>query len=171
MLKYAVMFGIVLVVAIFVSTEKQRHSYNSIPNAQQTVNKTTQESNRENSQRDKNNFEWYAPAWYSFFTWPDSIAAWAVFFTLFAIAEQTKATKDAVETNQQVLRLQENTAKRQLRAYMVLRNARLFLHENGAVEAKMEIANCGQTPAYNFRGGHLCRFTLYPVPESRNSTY
>jgi hypothetical protein len=94
--------------------------------------------------------------------------------TLFAIAEQAQQTRKAAEATQNAVRtadkslsLQEDTAKRQLRAYMVLRNSRLILHEDGSVEAKMELANCGQTPAYDLRGATYCRFTSYPIQKPK----
>jgi hypothetical protein len=34
------------------------------------------------------------------------------------------------------------------------------------VEPRVELFNCGQTPAYDFRGAHLVRFCDYPVSSS-----
>jgi hypothetical protein len=83
--------------------------------------------------------------------------------TLVKIERQTKATEYAVKAARDSYTLAESTAKRQLRAYIVVRNAHLILHEDGAVEAKMELVNCGQTPAYELRGGVICGFAVYPI--------
>jgi len=107
---------------------------------------------------------------YEFIRWPEGITALAIILTLGAVAWQSdetrkaaKAAQIAVHTANRSLALQEDTAKRQLRAYLVVRNSRLILHEDGFVEAKIELANCGQTPVHDLRGASLCRFTVYPI--------
>jgi len=105
----------------------------------------------------------YMPWWYVLVAWPDGIGAWAVIVTVIVIGWQSYETRKAAETARSAVRLQEDTAKRQLRAYMVVKNARLFLHPDGAVEPKFELDNCGQTPAYDLQGAHYCRFSSYPV--------
>lgn len=112
----------------------------------------------------------YMPWWYILIAWPEGITTWAIIVTGFVIAWQSyetrkaaAATENAVHTADSSLQLQEDTAKRQLRAYMVVKNARLFLHSDGAVEPKFELDNCGQTPAYELRGAAFCRFDNYPV--------
>lgn len=114
--------------------------------------------------------ERHLPRWYRLFAWPEGVTTWAVLLTLLAIAEQTYHTRRAAEATELSVRasdraytLAENTAKRQLRAYIVARNSHLVVHEDGFVEPKIELMNCGQTPAYDVRGGTICRFTLYPV--------
>jgi hypothetical protein len=92
------------------------------------------------------------------------IAAWR---GLPEFKRQAEAAKDAAIAAKESIDLSRDTAKRQLRAYMVVRNARLILHEDGFVEAKMELANCGQTPAYDLRGAALCRFTSYPIQKTK----
>jgi hypothetical protein len=105
----------------------------------------------------------YMPWWYVLIAWPDGIGAWAVILTVIVISWQSYETRKAAEATEIAVRLQKDIGKRQLRAYMVLRRARLILHEDGFVEAKIELANCGQTPAYDLRGASLCRFTTYPI--------
>jgi hypothetical protein len=85
--------------------------------------------------------------------------------TLKSLQTQTHFIKKQAIATKKSVALAEFVAKKQLRAYMVVRNARLFFHEDGAVEAKMELANCGQTPAYDVRGAHFPRFSLYPIKE------
>src|SRR5271157_2049542 len=43
------------------------------------------------------NAEWHFPGWYRAFGWPDGVTAWALIFTLIAIAAQTKATAISAE--------------------------------------------------------------------------
>jgi hypothetical protein len=92
-----------------------------------------------------------------------AIGITAAIITLRKLERQTKATEKAVLEATASRTLAENTAKRQLRAYLVVRDAHLILHEDGAVEAKVELVNCGQTPAYDLRGAMICKFTVYPV--------
>ena len=110
--------------------------------------------------------------WHKFVTWPEGITAWAVILTLIAIAWQSfataraaVATENAVKTAELAYQLQDTTAKRQLRAYLTVRVAKLILHNDGTVEPKVELINCGQTPAYDIAGAHTCRFTAYPLPD------
>lgn len=101
--------------------------------------------------------------WYTALERPEWAAVAVAAIGIGIIAWQSWETRKAAQAAQAAVRLQEDTSKRQLRAYMVLRRARLILHEDGFVEAKLEIANCGQTPAYDLRGVSLCRFTTYPI--------
>jgi hypothetical protein len=111
--------------------------------------------------------------WHKFVTWPEGITAWAVILTLAAIAWQSMATaraavatENAVKTADLAYKLQDATAKRQLRAYMTVKGARLILHNDGTVEPKVELVNCGQTPAYDIAGAYTCRFTTYPCADA-----
>jgi hypothetical protein len=103
------------------------------------------------------------PSWIDTFAWPEGATAWALFLTLLVIAWQSTETRAAASAADRQADIASDTAKRQLRAYMVVRNSRLILHEDGSVEPKMELANCGQTPAYDLRGATHCRFTKYPI--------
>ena len=110
--------------------------------------------------------------WHKYVAWPEGITAWAVILTLVAIAWQSfataraaVATEKAVKTADLAYNLQDATAKRQLRAYLTVKGARLILHNDGTVEPKIELLNCGQTPAYDIAGAHICYFTAYPCPD------
>lgn len=106
-------------------------------------------------------------SWIGAFAWPSGVTAWALLLTLLVVAWQSAETRAAARATEESVTLAADTAKRQLRAYMVVRNSRLILHEDGSVEAKMELANCGQTPAYDLRGATHCRFTAYPIHEPK----
>jgi len=103
------------------------------------------------------------PCWYILLAWPEGITVWVVILTFAVIGWQADETRKTAEATQCAVALQERTAKRQLRAYMAVRKSRLILHEDGSVEAKIKLANCGQTPAYDLKGGVYCRFDMYPI--------
>jgi hypothetical protein len=158
MRKYFVAFAVIFALAIYISVQDKR-----VPAARAREN---------HAQEDVSDTQQDTPGWYGFFRWPNGTTAWAIILTLLAIAEQTtqtaraaQATEAAVTTADKTFSLQENTAKRQLRAYMVVKNARLFLHPDGTVEPTFELDNCGQTPAYDLQGAHYCRFGSYPVED------
>lgn len=92
------------------------------------------------------------PVWAKYVAWPESVGAWAVILTLLTIAWQSIETRRSAEAAEKAYRLAENTAKRQLRAYLSVSSARLFLYPDGSVEPRVVIANSGQTPAYGLRG-------------------
>jgi hypothetical protein len=48
--------------------------------------------------------------------------------------------------------IMEDTAKRQLRAYMCYRQGRIFVESDGSTRAQFELENTGQTPAYGLHG-------------------
>jgi hypothetical protein len=173
MWKYGVALLLAFGLAIYISIQDKRAIQQSTQHAEH-LNKdaTIAKANGDHAEENVPDSPRNLPSWYGFFRWPNGTTVWAVILTLLAIAEQTaqtaraaKATEKAVEISDKALDVQKDTAKRQLRAYMVVRNARLFLHEDGAVEAKMELANCGQTPAYDLRGGTFCEFALYPIQD------
>jgi hypothetical protein len=164
MWKYAVAFVVIFGFTVYVSRQTQQITEQGVQQTAPTTNGLAA-SNVQESQanQDAKNPKRNAPFWFRFFTWPEGVTAWAILLTLLAIAEQTKQTSRAAEAAEASVKTGMDTAKRQLRAYMVMRNSRLILHEDGFVEAKMELANCGQTPAYDLRGATLCRFTTYPI--------
>jgi hypothetical protein len=87
-------------------------------------------------------------------------AEWMIVWVTLAYTAVSSLALAALAVQVWIMR---GTAKRQLRAYMVVRSARLYIDEDGTVEAKMEIANCGQTPAFDLQGAHISRFDHYPV--------
>ena len=117
-----------------------------------------------------------SPSWVETFAWPEGVTAWALLLTLLIIAWQSTETRAAAQLADRAIESQKDTAKRQLRAYLTVKNAMLFLHEDGMVEPKIEIINSGQTPAYDFSGAYWREFRKYPIgdigrptPEVRKS--
>ncbi len=72
--------------------------------------------------------------------------------TLITFRRQTKATEDAIAAADKSYALAEDTAKRQLRAYLSYRQARIFVEGDGKARAVIEMENTGQTPAYAAQG-------------------
>ena len=124
-----------------------------------TVNQTAAVATKANQGKAEDNKSQNSPSWIENFTWPDGVTTWALILTLFVIAWQStetraaaKATEEAVIEARASRTLAENTAKRQLRAYLTISSARLFLYQDGSVEPRLVITNSGQTPAYRLRG-------------------
>jgi len=87
------------------------------------------------------------------------VGAWAVILTLFVVAWQSIETGKAAKATENVVReaassraLAEKTAIKPFTAHVGDNGARLLLHDDGAVEAKVEVFNCGQTPVFDSRG-------------------
>jgi hypothetical protein len=60
------------------------------------------------------------------------------------------------------LRQMSKTAERQLRAYICLDSAVLSFLQPSVAEVEVTLKNCGQTPAYDFRGWLAIWFAEYP---------
>lgn len=174
--RYGIAVVLILGCCIYVShqDQKTRDQYEQ-KCSQLNASSVPRSGHHEDCDEGAENAARHLPPWYRIFGWPEGITTWAILLTLLVIANQTRetakaaeATQIAVHTADKSLALQEDTAKRQLRAYMVMRNSRLIIHEDGFVEAKMELANCGQTPAYDLRGATLCRFTTYPIQRPKS---
>jgi hypothetical protein len=110
---------------------------------------------------------WSLPKWAVWIGWVASLILtgfliWGVLVargTLKAIETQTvevakaaTATEAAVVAAETSYKLARDTSERELRAYLTVSNARLFLYEDGFIEPRLTISNSGQTPAYEFRG-------------------
>jgi hypothetical protein len=110
---------------------------------------------------------WSLPKWAVWIGWVASLVLtgfliWGVLVaggTLKAIEDQTievakaaTATEAAVVAAETSYNLARDTSERELRAYLTVSNARLFLYEDGSIEPRLTISNSGETPAYEFRG-------------------
>jgi hypothetical protein len=98
-------------------------------------------------------------------TWHDKVAwffglvltgflVWGVIVarrTLAAIQEQTKETARAAKAAEDAVAVAGNTARRQLRAYLCVSEARLNFRADSQIKGQIEIKNTGQTPAYEVR--------------------
>ncbi len=111
--------------------------------------------------------------WHVLLAWPEAITTWALIATLFVVcwqatlmAKHAKHFEDLANATLKQAVLMEDTAKRQLRAYMVLRRGRILLLEGGGLRLMVEIVNCGQTPAYDFQGTLRSGISVYPRTES-----
>jgi hypothetical protein len=64
----------------------------------------------------------------------------------------------------------ENTAERQLRAYIFVSDAKVLnvVEGNGPMEARVIIKNFGQTPAYKVATVNGFAFDKYPLPPTTN---
>ena len=82
--------------------------------------------------------------------------------TLRKIERQTRATEDAVSAAHNSYALTEATAKRQLRAYFGAAEGKLYIRDDGSVEPRVTLTNCGQTPAYDLRVIESGRFETRP---------
>jgi hypothetical protein len=104
-----------------------------------------------------------SPHWYTALKRPEWWVVIVAALTGGVIGWQSWETRKAAQATETNVEAGKDTAKRQLRAYMSIKNAKLLLHDDGSVEASLELDNCGQTPAYDLQGAHLCRFDSYPV--------
>jgi hypothetical protein len=90
-------------------------------------------------------------------------AAW---FALGSVREARKATQVA----QRALATTEDTAKKQLRAYLVLDGAEIPQETpDGMLYAVMRFKNCGQTPATITHVGHVCFASQMIFPRDLNA--
>jgi hypothetical protein len=62
--------------------------------------------------------------------------------------------------------ISRDTAKRQLRAYVTVKEAKLVLRNDGHVQPRVTFINSGQTPAYDIEGIECIRFDQHPFSET-----
>jgi hypothetical protein len=94
--KYIVTVVAIIGFSVYVSHEEQknRDQYEQ-KCAQLNARPATPAAHNEDCDKGADNAARHLPRWYRMFGWPEGITAWAILLTLFAIAEQTSATKDA----------------------------------------------------------------------------
>jgi hypothetical protein len=110
---------------------------------------------------------WSLPNWATWIGWGANLVltgflVWGVIVamsSLRALEEQTKetgrsakATEDSVKATKDAYSIARDTSERELRAYLMVSDARLFLYEDGWIEPRLTFSNSGKTPAYNLRG-------------------
>ncbi len=112
------------------------------------------------------------PSWIDTFAWPEGATVWALLLTLFVIAWQSAETREAARASLKSVKvmerqadLMEDTAKRQLRAYVGLTETAVKFTDDGKLEAQMFFKNGGQTPAYDVRSW------VYPMVDDYPLTY
>jgi hypothetical protein len=103
------------------------------------------------TKQDADSPKWYAvPDW-----WLVGIALVTGCFICWQSWETRRAadaTEGALKASETSYKLARDTSERELRAYLTVTNARLFLYEDGSIEPRLTVSNSGQTPAYEFRG-------------------
>jgi hypothetical protein len=110
--------------------------------------------------------------WHALVKWPEAITDWALIATLFVFMWQGSLMvrhaehfeKLAKATNTQA-GLMEDTAKRQLRAYLNVGYAKLYCHADRTVTAAIQVINSGRTPAFGLDGAIFLRFDEYPAKQ------
>lgn len=80
-------------------------------------------------------------------------------------ARAAKAAEDAVKSSNDARALAEDTARRQLRAYICVNTAALELFSSNMPSAIVNFKNCGQTPAYDVRVWIHTWIAHYPLTE------
>lgn len=171
MRRYLLVICLILGLAVYVARENQKHSDVATHQSEKKVDDPAiPKTGTTQTQDDKQATEWHPPSWYSFFTWPDGVTALVLITTLFAVVEQAvqtaraaEATEQSVTTANQSLVLQEDTAKRQLRAYICVTASRVRIGEEGSLEAHIFFKNGGQTPAYDVRSWSFPLAEGYPL--------
>lgn len=170
MRKYLALFVVIFGLAVYVSVQDERATQQSIQTPAQLANGTASaKAGEKQPQENRPDTGRFKRICFSFFRWPNGTTAWAIIFTLLAIAEQTKETRKATEATQiavcmagKSLILQEDTAKRQLRAYFGAVGGKLYIYDDGTVEPRVTFNNCGQTPAYDLQVIECGRFDTHP---------
>jgi hypothetical protein len=94
--KYIVAVIAIIGFSVYVSHEDQktRDQYEKRC-TQLSARPITPAAHSEDCDKGADNAARHLPRWYRMFGWPEGITAWAILLTLFAIVEQTSATKDA----------------------------------------------------------------------------
>jgi hypothetical protein len=81
-------------------------------------------------------------------------------------AQSSKATKEAADATRDAVKLAEDTAKRQLRAYVFVNKAEIrVISANQPLQVLIEIKNAGQTPAYRLRASLQAFVTAFPLAD------
>jgi len=94
--KYIVAVVAIVGFSVYVShqDQKTRDQYEQ-KCAQLNAGSITPAAHNEDCDKGADNAARNLPRWHRMFGWPEGITVWAILLTLFAIAEQTSATKDA----------------------------------------------------------------------------
>jgi hypothetical protein len=95
--KYYVGLVLVLLTALYVSSQYQNHAERTTQQGAQFSDGSFGKAHDNHSQENAKDAKWYPPRWYRLVTWPEGITTWALMLTLLAIAEQTKETAKAAK--------------------------------------------------------------------------
>jgi hypothetical protein len=96
MLKYLALFVVIFGLAVYVSVQDERATQQSIQTSAQLANGTASaKAGEKQPQENLPDTGRFKRICFSFFRWPNGTTAWAIIFTLLAIAEQTQQTARA----------------------------------------------------------------------------
>jgi hypothetical protein len=159
MLKYLALFVVIFGLAVYVSVQDECATQQSIQTSAQLANGTASaKAGEKQPQENLPDIGRFKRICFSFFRWPNGTTAWAIILTLMALVEQTSQTRKAAEATQEAVRdgkkeyiLAEDTAKRQLRAYICMDTGEVEIRAGQPI-ANVHFKNCGQTPAYDVYG-------------------
>ena len=107
-----------------------------------------------------------SPCWYILLTWPEGMTVWVVILTFAVIGWQADETRKAATAANRQAEIAKDTAKRQLWAYFGSAEGKLYIRDDGSVEPRVTLTNCGQTPAYDFQVITCGRFETYPFKKA-----
>jgi hypothetical protein len=136
---------------------------------------------KEACKEEKTDAQDYVPWEVAIISWPVGITAWAVLGTLVVIGWQSNETRRAANATEASVESGKETAKRQLRAYVVPELATIgnianpaevyendtptaarITHPNWGPLATIQIKNTGQTPSFHVV--HRCGICVRPHP-------
>ena len=85
--------------AIFITLYDDKHAAEDAAQkaAQPNQHATTGIAHEKEPYGNVNNSEWHPPSWHGIFAWPNRVAAWVFFLTLWFIAVQAEETAKAAE--------------------------------------------------------------------------
>jgi hypothetical protein len=173
MWKYLATLAVIFGLTIYVSIQNQRTTEQYAQQGTAPANApaspcTHDEHTCGNAKDAKGN----SPSWYALFTWPDGMTVWVIILTLIVVADQTKQTAIAAKATQESVIEGKDTAKRQLRAYLVVNIGGAVYQErekNLKFEGKPLLVNTGQTPARKVR--YKAQSAILPFPPSDNFVF
>jgi len=132
MRKYLALFVVIFGLAVYVSVQDERATQQSIQTSAQLANGTASaKAGEKQPQENRPDTGRFKRICFSFFRWPNGTTAWAIIFTLLAIAEQTQhtakaaratqASTDAIEKQTRVLSRQNRNMVAKERAWISMK--------------------------------------------------
>jgi len=173
MLKYLAVIVVIFGLAIYVASQDEHAAQESTQNAANSHGGTAPAKPDENHPKENvPTTKRDSPSWFRFFRWPDGTTTLVIILTLIVIADQTKQTAIAAEATQQSVVEGKDTAKRQLRAYLIVNIGGAIYQEREKglkFEGKPLLVNTGQTPARKVR--YKAKSAILPFPPSDNFVF
>jgi hypothetical protein len=103
MLKYFLVFVLLLAGSVLVTSQYEKYTHEAAAESQKSgasvaASGNTQQPTANTEQAERDHPGWYLA--YQVFGWPNGITVWALFLTLMVIADQTKQTAKAADASQ-----------------------------------------------------------------------